>query len=871
MIPEKRRLRENKKRTEYWKRWGPYLSERQWGTVREDYSEDENTWAYFPYEMALSRAYRWGEDGIAGISDSHQRLCFALSFWNEKDPFLKERLFGLGNKEGNHGEDVKEYYYYLDNTPTHSYMKYLYKYPQAEFPYEGIRKVNGSRSQKEPEYELMDTGIFDHNRYFDIFVEYAKKTPEDICIRITAYNRGNEEKKLHVLPTFWARNRWFKEGVEKPLFKAIEGSIEVEHQELGKWRLHGDEPEALFFTENETKGKGTYAKDGINEYVVMKCDGAVNPAKEGTKAAFHYILSIPAGEKKEILMRLTTDEDPKHPLSEVSRVFKARMKEADEFFEQLLPESLGSDLKMIARQALSGMLWNKMYYHLIIPDWIKGDPDFYPLLPPHNPCTARNSQWRHLHCDDVISAPDKWEFNMVFSWDTAFHSIPLAMMDPDYAKHHLHLLTQEWYMHPNGMLPAYEWNFCDVNPPVHAWATWRVFKIEKKQTGEGDRVFLERVFQKLLLNFTWWVNRKDHAGKNIFQGGFLGLDNISVFNRSKDLPEGATLYQSDATSWMAMYCLNMLTIAFELAKENPTYEDMANKFYNHYLLIAEAINFTEERSHPLWNEEDGFFYDVLTLADGTEMPLKVRSLVGLMPLLAVMTIDPEILEKLTHFKRKMEWFLEHRQDLCEKVACMRTPGQNNRRILALVDQNKLTKLLKVMLDEKEFLSPYGIRSISKRHEDEPFTLEIDGKKYCVDYEPAESNSRLFGGNSNWRGPIWFPINVLLIESLQKFHHYYGDEFKVECPTGSGQMKTLWEVAAELSNRLVKIFEKDEEGRRAVFGDRSKFQSDPNFQDHILFYEYFHGCSGQGLGASHQTGWTGIVAKLIKQLGDYGHI
>ncbi|NGX50696.1 MAG: hypothetical protein K1060chlam2_00545, partial [Chlamydiae bacterium] len=637
MHAEKKRLQENKKRTAYWKRWGPYLAERQWGTVREDYSEDEDTWGYFTYEMALSRAYRWGEDGIAGICDSHQRLCFALSFWNEQDPFLKERLFGLTNPEGNHGEDVKEYYYYLDNTPTHSYMKYLYKYPQAEFPYEEIRKVNSARSQDEGEYELIDTGIFDHNRYFDIFVEYAKKSPEDIYIRITAHNRGNEEKNLHLLPTFWARNRWFTKRVKKPLLRAVDGHIEVEHEELGRWSLYGDPSSKLLFTENETKGKESYAKDGINEYVVKKIEGAVNPAKEGSKASFHTILSIPAGEKREVLLRLTTDEGGKNPLANLEKVFKTRIKEADEFYEGLLPKSLSEDHRLIARQALSGMLWNKMYYNLIIPEWLKGDPDFYPPLPPHNPVTARNSEWLHLYCDDVISAADKWEFNMFFSWDSAFHSIPLAMVDPEYAKHHLNLLTQEWYLHPNGMFPAYEWNFYDVNPPVHAWATWRVFKIEKKRTGEEDRLFLERVFQKLLINFTWWVNRKDNSGKNIFQGGFLGLDNISVFNRSEDLPEGAALYQSDATSWMAMYCLNMLTIAFELAKEDPTYEDMANKFYNHYLLIADAINFSEERSHPLWNEEDGFYYDVLTLADGREMPLRVRSLVGLMPMLAVMT------------------------------------------------------------------------------------------------------------------------------------------------------------------------------------------------------------------------------------------
>ena len=867
MSAEKKRLKANTKRTEYWKHWGPYLSERQWGTVREDYSTDGETWKFFSYEMARSRAYRWGEDGIAGISDTRQRLCFAWTFWNEKDPWIKERLFGLSNPEGNHGEDVKELYYYLDNTPTHSYMKYLYKYPQAEFPYEEIRKVNASRSQKDPEYELIDTGIFDHNRYFDIFVEYAKKSPEDICIRITVHNRGNEEKSLHLMPTFWARNLWFKEGVEKPIFRGCHNRIEVEHQELGKWILYGDDPDALLFTENESKGKEKYAKDGINEYLVEQKQEAVNPENEGSKAAFHYLLQIPAGEERELVMRLTTDSELKSPLGDISKVFKTRKKEADEFYDELFPKSMDEDRNMIARQALSGMLWNKMYYNLIISDWLKGDPHFYPPLLPHNPLTARNKEWLHLHCDDIISAADKWEFNMFFSWDTAFHAIPLAMVDPDYAKHHLHLLTQEWYMHPNGMLPACEWNFHDVNPPVHAWAAWRVFKIEQKRMGETDRFFLERIFQKLLLNFTWWVNRKDSLGKNIFQGGFLGLDNISVFNRSEDLPIGATLYQSDATSWMGMFCLNMLTISFELAKENSAYEDLSNKFYHHFLLIVEAINFNRDYSSPLWDEEDGFYYDILKMPDGSETPLKVRSLVGLMPLLAVTTIEPEVLERCTLFKKKMDWFLDHRKDLCQKAACMRTLGQNNRRILALVDKEKLVKLLKVMLDEEEFLSPYGIRSLSKYHAAHPFSLKIDGKSYSVGYEPAESQSRLFGGNSNWRGPIWFPINILLIESLQKFHHYYGETLKVECPTGSGQMRTLEEVAEEISKRLVKVFEKDEKGSRPVFGNRSKFQSDPHFRDHILFYEYFHGSSGQGLGASHQTGWTGCVAKLIKQLND----
>lgn len=871
MAQEKKRLVEDRKKAKYWKQWGPYLAERQWGTVREDYSKDESTWNYFPYEMALERAYRWGEDGIAGITDTHARLCFSVAFWNEEDPFIKERIFGLSNPEGNHGEDVKEYYYYLDNTPTHSYMKYLYKYAQAEFPYEGLRKANAARSQEEGEYELIDTGIFDYNRYYDIFVEYGKKEPDDIAIRLTIHNRGKEEKKLHVLPTFWARNTWFKEGVEKPELKALEGNraIEATHPELGTWFLVGEEAEELLFTENESKGSGLYSKDGINAYLIEKKKEAIHPERKGTKSAFHYIVTVPSGQKKEIRLRLTQGEEEK--VSEVDKILKVRHREAEEFYGEVIPPSLTDEHRMIARQAYAGMLWNKMYYNLIIPEWLKGDPNFKPPLPPHDPCTARNNEWLHLHCDDIVSAADKWEFNMFFSWDTAFHTLPLAVLDADYAKHHLNLLTQEWYMHPNGMLPAYEWNFYDVNPPVHAWATMRVYQIDHKRNGEKDRLFLERSFQKLLLNFTWWVNRKDNSGKNIFQGGFLGLDNISVFNRSAELPQGATLYQSDATSWMGMFCLNMLSMAFELAHEDAAFENMAGKFYNHFLLIAEAINFSKERSQPLWNEEEGFYYDVLKMEDGSEHPLKVRSLVGLMPLLAVTTIEPETLEKLTLFKKKMDWFLDHRQDLCGKIACMRTPGVEGRRILSIVNKEKLTRMLKLMLDEKEFLGPYGIRSISKYHEEHPFSLQLDGKTFCVDYEPGESKSRLFGGNSNWRGPVWFPLNILLIESLQKYHYYYGDELKVEYPTGSGNYLNLWDVAAELSKRLVRIFENDEEGRRPVFGDRPKFQTDPHFHDHLLFHEYFHGCSGMGLGANHQMGWTGCVAKLIKQLGDYGHL
>lgn len=879
MLAEKKRLKENKKREHYWKRWGPYLTERQWGTVREDYSKDGRPWDYFTYEDAISRAYRWGEDGIAGLSDTHQRLCLAFAFWNGKDPFLKERIFGLANLEGNHGEDVKEYYYFLDNVPTHSYMKYLYKYPQSEYPYHAIRTTNAKRTQKQAEYELVDTGIFKHNRYFDIFIEYAKSSSTDIYIRITLCNRGNEEHILHVLPTLWSRNTWFAYPKDrKPLLEEKEGKIQAFHPSLGTYYLYGDEAEELLFTENETNDqkimgaskRSGFAKDGFHDYIVRKDCSAVNSKKKGTKAAYHYKFSILPKEEKQIYLRLTKGGEEKKPLQDAPKIFRTRLREAEEFYGELFPPESGEDRRRIGRQAIAGMLWNKMHYNLIIADWLKGDESFRPPLLPHDPYKARNSEWLHLYSDDIFSVPDTWEFPQFFSWDSAFHAIPLAMVDPEFAKRQLYILAQEWYMHPNGQLAAYEWNFYDVNPPVHAWATWRVYKIEQRQTDEPDRFFLERVFQKLLLNFTWWVNRKDTGGRNIFQGGFLGLDNISVFNRSEHLPANGTLYQSDATSWMGMFCLNMLTISIELAKENHVYEDMANKFYNHFLLIADAINFSESHLQPLWNEKDGFYYDILKLPTGEEVPIKVHSLVGLMPLLAVMTIDSETLESLPIFKNKVDWFIKHRSDLCDKVACMEAPGINDRRILAILDQDKLKKLLKIMLDEDEFLSPYGIRSVSKYHAKNPFHLEIDGRNYCVDYEPGESTSRLFGGNSNWRGPIWFPINVLIIESLQKFHHYHGDDFKVECPTGSGNMMNLWEVSCDLSNRLIQIFEKDDEGTRPVFGNQDKFNRDPHFQDCILFHEYFHGDTGQGLGANHQMGWTGFVAKLIKQLSDYGY-
>ncbi|MBI3211596.1 MAG: glucosidase [Simkania negevensis] len=881
MDAERKRLKEDSKQTSYWKRWGPYLAERSWGTLREAYGEAKSFWEAFPFDVAKSRCYRWGEDGIAGISDTHQRLCFALSFWNGVDPCLKERLFGLNNHEGNHGEDVKEYYYYLDNTPTHSYMKYLIKYPQSPFPYDLLRRENRARGKGEREYELLDTQVFDKDEYFDIFIEYAKGAPEDILIRITICNRGEKSALLHLLPTFWARNIWWQENKERnPSLKRGKGGknfdlMVAKEPHLGNYFLYAEKGSELLFVENESRSEDSYGKEGIAEYLVGQKKGGISPDQKGTKGAFHYSLEIPPLGKKEVVLRLTQKGDFKNPFFKATELFEKRKKEADAFYASLLSDSLSLEHQNIARQAFAGMLWNKIYYHYVVPQWLDGTPSFHPPLLPHDRCTAPNATWLHVYNEDILSVPDKWEFPAFFSWDSAFHTLPLALLDPEFAKRQLVVMTREWYMHPSGQIPAYENNFSDVNPPVHAWATWRVYKIAKKLEGKGDDLFLERVFQKLLLNFTWWVNRKDAQGKNIFQGGFLGLDNISLINRSEELPPGALLYQSDATSWMGMYCLNMLTIACELAKKSPSYEDIANKFYNHFLLIADAINFSpgkfssDKYALPLWDEEEGFYYDILKLANGEEKRLKVRSLVGLMPLLAVSTIDPKTLDALPNFKKKMLWFLSHRTDLCERVSCMRTPGIKGRKILALLSKEKLEKLLKIMLDEKEFLSPYGIRSLSQCHKEHPFQLDIDGKSYTIDYEPAESKTFMFGGNSNWRGPVWFPINMLIIESLQKFHHYYGDTFKVECPTGSGIFLTLWEVAAEVSRRLLSIFEKGKEGAVPLFGSSQRFSRDPYFKDYLFFSEYFHGETGEGLGASHQTGWTGCIAKLIKQLGDYG--
>jgi hypothetical protein len=880
---EEERLEESRERSGHWKRWGPYVSDRAWGTVREDYSPNGTAWDYLPHDHARSRAYRWNEDGIAGICDRHQQICFAIALWNGKDPILKERLFGLTGNEGNHGEDVKEYYFYLDSTPTHSWMQFLYKYPQAAFPYAELVAENRRRDRRAPECELIDTCVFSENRYFDVFVEYAKVDVEDILIQIRVVNRGPEEARLSLLPQIWFRNTWsWGYDVPRPELRAVdsegpEAAIELNHEQYGRrWLLCEGDPE-LLFTENETNSErlfgvensSLYVKDGINEYLVNGAQEAVNPEQVGTKAAAHYALVIPPGETATVRLRFTNAAPQSlgdEPLgAEFARIFEQRRLEADEFYAKVIPSTLSEDAKNVMRQSLAGMLWSKQFYHYVVKEWLEGDPAGPP--PPEERRHGRNHDWTHLYNADVISMPDKWEYPWFAAWDLACHCIPLALVDPDFAKEQLILLTREWYMHPNGELPGYEWALGDVNPPLHAWAAWRVYKIEQKRRGKGDTRFLERVFHKLMLNFTWWVNRKDTEGRNVFQGGFLGLDNIGVFDRSAPLPTGGHLEQSDGTSYMGMYTLNLLAIAMELAKENPAYEDVASKFWEHFLYIAHAMNNMGEDGLSLWDEDDGFYYDALHLPAGRNLSMKVRSMVGLIPLFAVETLEPKLLDRLPGFKRRMQWFIENRPDLIGSVACMSTGGQSERRLLSIVDRDRLRRVLKLMLDEDEFLSPYGIRAVSRYHHEHPFVLNVNGAEYRVDYEPAESSTGLFGGNSNWRGPIWFPLNYLIIESLQKFHHYLGDDYKVECPTGSGQMLTLWEVAAELSRRLSRIFLRDERGQRPVHGGTAKFQTDPHWRDLILFYEYFHGDNGAGIGASHQTGWTGLVAKLLQQSGE----
>ena len=887
MKEEERRLEESNARTKHWKRWGPYLSERAWGTVREDYSANGSAWDYFPHDHARSRAYRWNEDGLGGICDRHQEICFAIALWNGKDPILKERLFGLTGSEGNHGEDVKELYYYLDSTPTHSYMKFLYKYPQAEFPYKRLVDENKNRSKHEREFELIDCGAFDDNKYFDVFVEYAKADVEDILVKITVANRGPEDAIVNVLPTIWFRNTWVWDGSSPGcgLSSVREGVIELECKDHRRRWLFCENGHEILFTENETNNERLFnsdnempfVKDGIGRCVINGDTAAVNPAKIGTKAAANYRLSVPAGGEVVVRLRLTDQEissgtrtknskSPAGPFGNFDSMFAARKAEADEFYLDIIPIELSDDAKNVQRQAFAGMLWSKQFYHYVVEQWLEGDPAM--PKPPESRRQGRNHEWKHLYNSDVISMPDKWEYPWYAAWDLAFHCIPLALIDSEFAKEQLILMLREWYMHPNGQIPAYEWAFGDVNPPVHAWAALRVYQIERKRRdGVGDRKFLERIFHKLLLNFTWWVNRKDAEGMNIFEGGFLGLDNIGIFDRSRPLPTGGRLAQSDGTSWMAMYSLNMLAIALELAAEDDTYEDVASKFWEHFLFIANAMNNLGDDGISLWDEEDGFYYDVLHMKGAGNMPLKLHSMVGLIPLFAVATIEPEVLDRLPNFKKRMYWFIENRPDLIGNVSCMRTPGEGERRLLSVAYRDRLEKVLKRMLDENEFLSPHGIRALSRFHKDNPYVLKVNGDEHRVDYEPAESTSGLFGGNSNWRGPIWMPCNYLLIESLQRFHYYYGDDLKVECPTGSGALMNLWEVSQELSRRLSHIFLRDDDGMRPVFGENEKLQIDPHFRDHLLFFEYFHGDNGSGIGASHQTGWTGLVAKLLQQSGE----
>jgi hypothetical protein len=889
---EQQRLEDSRNRQVHWKRWGPYLSEREWGTVREDYSTNGTAWEYLPHDHARSRAYRWGEDGIGGICDRHQRICFALSLWNGRDPILKERLFGLSGNEGNHGEDVKEYYFYLDSTPTHSYMKFLYKYPQAEYPYTQLLQENHRRGRSQSEFELWDTGIFNENRYFDVFIEYAKASTEDIVIRITAWNRGPETASLWLLPTLWFRNRWsWGRDPDRPDValspRETPGALilDVEEKMYGKRWLIAEGSPRLLFTENETnfkrlfgiENRTPYVKDAIHECVVHGNAGAVNPAQTGTKVAALYRYDLAPGASAAIRLRFTNSlADPSSSKTKsgtdtllgdtFERAFEARKTEADEFYSNVgKRQELSGDAHNVMRQAFAGLLWSKQYYHYDVTKWLEGDPSGPP--PPPERKYGRNHRWTHLYNEDVISMPDNWEFPWYAAWDLSFHMLPISMIDPDYAKEQLILLLREWYMHPSGQLPAYEWAFDDVNPPVHAWAAWRVYRIEGRMRGKYDRSFLERVFHKLLINFTWWVNRKDPDGMNVFEGGFLGLDNIGVFDRSAPLPTGGHLEQSDGTSWMGLFCLVMLVMALELAKKDHAYEDVASKFFEHFVYIAEAMNNRGGEGIELWNEEAGFYYDVLHLPNGSHCFLEVRSLVGLIPLLAVANLEPELLEGLDSFQRRMDWFVENKPMLSMHMDTSQKSARGTRCLLSLVNRQRLPRLLSYMLDENEFLSPNGIRSLSKFHRDHPYVLRVDGTEHRVDYDPAESRTGLFGGNSNWRGPVWFPMNYLLIESLQRFHYYYGDDLKVECPTGSGRMLTLWEVAAELSHRLTRLLLRQPDGTRPALLGVGAFQADPHWRDLLLFNEYFHGDTGAGLGAIHQTGWTALIAKLLEQNGE----
>ncbi|MEM9487977.1 MAG: glucosidase [Myxococcota bacterium] len=898
---EGKRVADNAAGTRDWYAWGPYLSDRQWGTVREDYSADGTAWDYFPHDHARSRAYRWGEDGIGGLSDSQQRLCLAVALWNGKDPILKERLFGLTNGEGNHGEDVKEVYYYLDGTPSHSYLRMLYKYPHHPFPYGDLVETNRRRNRGQREYELIDTGAFDEDRYFDVVIEYAKADVDDIVLKVTAHNRGPDPADLHIVPQLWFRNTWsWSPGAERPRMRLSDrGIIAIDHPDLGDYQLHYDGSARALFTENDSNPRrlwgdsqaSGYFKDGINDYLVAGDQHAVNPDNTGTKAAVLHWLAIPPGEHRAVTVRLSprpldppgsqdavtaagaadqisskTSAEPDATADakpDAETIVAERRAEADAYYAILQHGITEPDHRTIQRQALAGLIWTKQYYYYDVHRWMHGDPG-QPKPPARR---SRNAEWSHLKNADIISMPDTWEYPWYAAWDLAFHTIPFALIDCHFAKEQLKLMVREWYMHPNGQIPAYEWAFSDVNPPVHAWATWRVFQIDRRQrgSGPGDLAFLESVFHKLMLNFTWWVNRKDREDRNVFQGGFLGLDNIGVFDRSRPLPTGGYINQSDGTSWMAMYCLNMMRIAIELALSNPVYEDLAIKFFEHFLHIARAMTDIASEGLGLWDSEDQFYYDVLTIdhSDSHQhLPLRLRSLVGLIPLFAVETIEPETLRRLPRLGARMDWILDNQPELANLVSRWYEPGRGERRLLSLLRGSRMKKLLSRMLDEDEFLSDYGVRGISKQYQHDPYVFDCDGRLYEVCYDPAESTTTQFGGNSNWRGPIWLPINYLLVESLQKFHHYYSDDFKVECPTGSGTFVTINDVARELTQRLIRIFTRDDSGTRPVYGHCPRMQHDPNFSDHILFYEYFHGDSGRGVGASHQTGWTALIAKLL---------
>lgn len=882
---EHRRLAENAARDQHWKLWGPYLAERQWGTVREDYSDDGNVWGYFTHDQARARAYRWGEDGLLGFTDRECRLCFGLALWNGKDSILKERIFGLTGHEGNHGEDVKELYYYLDSTPTHSYSKSLYKYPQAEFPYDQLVNENKRRTKADREFEIADTGVFKDGRYFDVVAEYAKDGPEDVLIRITIKNHGPEAAKLHLLPTLWFRNRWVwgaahKAGIPRPRIEQADGdTLVAEDAELGRYILEfetpaktADEPgrPTVLFTENETnyqttfgfKSEGTFFKDAFHRRVVNSDKDAVNAKGFGTKAAPWYELTVPPGESQTVKLRLYhEDSTPADPLGAgFDEVFEKRVAEADLFYQTVIPADLDDERKLVMRQAYAGLLFTKQFYHYVVPDWLDGDPNMPP--PDSKRAKGRNADWRHLFNRDIISMPDKWEYPWYAAWDLAFHMIPMARVDPDFAKKQLSLLLREWYMHPNGQIPAYEFNFSDVNPPVHAWAVWRVYKMTGPK-GERDINFLASCFQKLLINFTWWVNRKDPQGRHVFAGGFLGLDNIGVFDRS-NLPKGMTLIQADATAWMAFYCNTMLAMALELAEHDIVYADMASKFFEHFVAIADAIN--DLGGTGLWDHVDGFYYDQLS-EDGIGQAMRVRSLVGLLPLIAVEVFHKSQIEKLPGFKRRMDWFLKNRRDLSTCISYLTAEkGREDCLLLAIPSREKIESVVRYLLDPNEFLSPFGIRSLSKVYDKKPFTLEHDGRVHEVRYVPGESDTYMFGGNSNWRGPVWFPVNFLIVEALQRYHHFYGDRFKVECPTGSGNWVTLGQAATEIEQRLTKLFVRDEQGDRPCHGDHDRLGKIPGFEDLVLFHEYFHADTGRGLGACHQTGWTALITECLADVG-----